>query len=404
MANLDQIKQFNDGYIFPQTYDETYLATQYISAHMLEVPENVISKLQEKIEEKGLYFGDSELIREIVVGLIKGNIILQGPPGTGKTTLAKIVCEVFNVGYDETTAAAEWTTFDTIGGLQPSTNAAGSEIMVGKMGYVTRSVFNCCNTVLKKQHYQGDKQASWLILDELNRCEIDKAFGDLFTVFGSDGLAESRAINLWFENDDNKKKIYMPNTFRIIGAMNNIDKNYVFDISQGLSRRFTFINVLPPTEELFDNEIANAKKISKNRVINKLSYYSGTKIDTNLMDKIDADFVADDTERVLVDILKHIRYLHDDDDSYLGLSVGTAQIIDLYENIFLSAIIDEYYSATDKKSLMQKIVDNSLCTRIIPQMDGFDYIRLNNFYDEINRKTDYKFLKKTLSEIKKFNR
>jgi len=76
----------------------------------------------------------------------------------------------------------------------------------------------------------------------------------------------------------------------------------------------------------------------------------------------------------------------------------------LYENIYLSAVIDEYHNATDKKSLIQKIVDNSLCTRIIPQMDGFDYIRLNNFYDEINRKTDYKFLKKTLSEIKRFNR
>lgn len=66
------------------------IAIQYISAHMLEVPENVISKLQGKIEEKGLYFGDSDLIREIVVGLIKGNIILQGPPGTGKKLWQKL--------------------------------------------------------------------------------------------------------------------------------------------------------------------------------------------------------------------------------------------------------------------------------------------------------------------------
>lgn len=403
MANLDQIQQFNEGYIYPQDYQESYIATKHICFKILDIPANVIEVLKEKISEKGLYFGNDELLKEIVVGIIKGNVILQGPPGTGKTTLAKIICDVFNVSYDERTAAAEWTTFDTIGGLQPSTNESGQEIMIGKLGCVTNSVYNCCNAVLKKEHYNGEKQANWLILDELNRCEIDKAFGDLFTVFGSDGLSEKRAISLWFENDENKKKIFMPNCYRIIGAMNNIDKNFVFDMSQGLSRRFTFINILPPSEEFFSNEIVNAKAIARKRVKEKLGNYNGIIIDNKYMDTFEKESVYIDAETILIDFLKHIRYFREEDDSYLGLAIGTAQIIDLFENIYLMAVVGEFEKSDDKQEDIYNIIDSSVGGRIVPQMDGFDYIRLSNYCDEIGGKPEYKFFKHTLAEIRKFN-
>lgn len=119
MANLDQIEQFNNGNIFPENYDLTYVATKHIATEAISIPNNVLGLLKSKIEEKGLYFGNDDVLSEIVTGLVKGNIILQGPPGTGKTTLAKIICEVFNVDYDEATAISDWTTYDTIGGLQP---------------------------------------------------------------------------------------------------------------------------------------------------------------------------------------------------------------------------------------------------------------------------------------------
>lgn len=112
MANLDQIEQFNNGNIFPETYEDTYLATKHIAGKSIDVPENVVEKLKEKIQEKGLYFGDDSVLREIATGVVKGNIILQGPPGTGKTSLAKIICEVFNVEYDEATAISDWTTYE----------------------------------------------------------------------------------------------------------------------------------------------------------------------------------------------------------------------------------------------------------------------------------------------------
>lgn len=218
MANLDQIEQFNKGNIFPEDYSLTYVATKHISAKAISIPGNVLDKLKSKIKERGLYFGNDDVLSEIVTGLVKGNIILQGPPGTGKTTLAKIICEVFNVDYDEATAISDWTTYDTIGGLQPDFDGK-NEILTGKNGCIVESILHCCNTVVKNEHYSGEKQASWLILDELNRCEIDKVFGELFTVFGSDSLSAQRSIRLWYEKDENKKRIYIPNRYRIIGAM-----------------------------------------------------------------------------------------------------------------------------------------------------------------------------------------
>ena len=181
MANVNKIEQYNKGTVFPDSYEETYLATKHISDIKLAIPNDIFKKLKQKIEEKGLYFGDDSVLRNIIAGIIKGNIILQGPPGTGKTTLAKIICDVFEVAYTEATANSDWTTYDSIGGLQPSANDEGHEVIEGKNGYVVSSILKCCDLIVKNENDNGTLQGNWLILDELNRCEIDKVFGDLFT-------------------------------------------------------------------------------------------------------------------------------------------------------------------------------------------------------------------------------
>ena len=270
MANVNKIEQYNKGTVFPDNYEETYLATKHISDIKLNIPENALQKIKEKIDEKGLYFGDDAVLRNIIAGIIKGNIILQGPPGTGKTTLAKLICDVFDVSYTEATTNSDWTTYDSIGGLQPTANEDGREVIEGKNGYVVSSVLKCCDLIVQHENNGGKSQGNWLILDELNRCEIDKVFGDLFTALGSDSSEVERVINLWYQKDQNKKMIYIPNRFRIIGAMNNVDKNFVNDISQGLSRRFTFIDILPPEEKYFMTEAQNAKKLHKRGLLKKL--------------------------------------------------------------------------------------------------------------------------------------
>lgn len=404
MANLDQIEQFNNGNIFPETYEDTYLATKHIAGKSINVPENVVEKLKEKIQEKGLYFGDDNVLREIAAGIVKGNIILQGPPGTGKTSLAKIICDVFNVEYDEATAISDWTTYDTIGGLQPDADETGHEVLSGKNGCIVESIVHCCNSVVQSEHYEGEKQASWLILDELNRCEIDKVFGELFTAFGNDSLAAPKSIRLWYEKDKNKKRIYIPNRYRIIGAMNNIDKNFVFDISQGLSRRFTFIEILPPVEEYFDKEVVNAKFQAQKRVIGKIDTYGSLTIDEQYFKMINENAAFSAAEREMKDLIRHIRYQRTEDSSYLGLEIGTAQIIDVYETLYISLIMDGCDSETVKKEDILSLIDVVVASRIVPQIDGFDYMKLNAFYSSISEKPEYSAFKKSKGAIYKFIR
>lgn len=404
MANLNQIEQFNNGNIFPETYDDTYLATKHIAGKSINVPEDIVEKLKEKIQEKGLYFGDDSVLREIATGVVKGNIILQGPPGTGKTSLAKIICEVFNVEYDEATAISDWTTYDTIGGLQPDADENGHEVLSGKKGCIVESIIHCCNSVVQSEHYEGEKQASWLILDELNRCEIDKVFGELFTAFGNDSLTAPKSIRLWYEKDKNKKCIYIPNRYRIIGAMNNIDKNFVFDISQGLSRRFTFIEILPPVEEYFDKEVANAKLQAQKRVIGKIGTYGALTIDEEYFKMINDNTAFSAAERDMKDLIRHIRYQRAENPSYLGLEIGTAQIIDVYETLYISLIMDGRDWETVKKEDILSLIDVVVASRIVPQIDGFDYIKLNAFYSSISEKPEYSAFKKSKGAIYKFIR
>ncbi len=402
MAKLDQIEQFNNGNIFPETYDNTYLATRYIADKAIVIPDNVLEKLKEKIEERGLYFGDESVLQEIITGIIKGNVILQGPPGTGKTSLAKIICEVFNVDYNEATAISDWTTYDTIGGLQPDVDGSGNEILIGKNGCIVESIVNCCNSIVQSEHYEGEKQASWLILDELNRCEIDKVFGELFTAFGNDSLSIPKSIQLWYEKDTNKKQLFVPNRYRIIGAMNNIDKNFVFDISQGLSRRFTFIEILPPEEGFFESEVDNAKIQAQKRVMEKVSNYGLLKIDEEFFNIINDNTTFSVAEHDFRSFIRHIRYKREEDASFLGLELGTAQIIDAFETFYISLIMGGYDFSNMKKETVISIMDTVIASRIIPQIDGFDYIRLNEFYSAICKKTEFNGFVKAKGIIHRF--
>ena len=68
MANVNKIEQYNKGTVFPDSYEETYLATKHISDIKLTIPSDIFAKLKQKIEEKGLYFGEDSILRNIIAG------------------------------------------------------------------------------------------------------------------------------------------------------------------------------------------------------------------------------------------------------------------------------------------------------------------------------------------------
>ncbi len=207
------------------------------------------------------------------------HLILIGPHGTAKTSLARAVCEFasgkrwidpnkpaggvapepppkYSHGYNLTTATADWTTFDTIGGYMPDQN----QMLQFRPGLFLEAI----------------RKGSWLIIDEINRAEIDKAIGPLFTVLSGQQVDLPYKVNgqdvrilpaleerpdgepvdsmTWWIPKELKPEDYnyvIAPAWRIIGTMNVYDKSSLFQLSFAFMRRFAFIDVDLPDDQSY---------------------------------------------------------------------------------------------------------------------------------------------------------
>ena len=160
---------------------------------------------------------------------IKKNIILQGVPGVGKTFVAKrIAFSMMGVKDVERVMMVQfhqsYSYEDFIMGFRPSTD--GFELKRG-------AFYNFC----KKAEIDGDNDY-FFIIDEINRGNLSKIFGELFMLIEND----KRGVSLQLLYSD--EKFSVPKNIYIIGMMNTADRSLAM-LDYALRRRFAFFEIKP---------------------------------------------------------------------------------------------------------------------------------------------------------------
>ena len=200
---------------------DLFIDTKYTKDNFLQevyITENEYDKLEKLITEKK-------------------NIILQGSAGVGKTYAAKRLA--YSIIGEEDKARVKMIQFhqsysyeDFIMGYRPNEN--GFELKEGVF-------YNFCK---EAEEDEGNKY--FLIIDEINRGNISKIFGELFMLIENDKRGEGEALELIYKEDE---KFFVPENLYIIGLMNTADRSLAM-LDYALRRRFAFYDMKPA----FDSE------------------------------------------------------------------------------------------------------------------------------------------------------
>lgn len=277
------------------------------------------------MDDAGLLLADSSaLAKQLVTAIEAGHVVLQGPPGTGKTTVARILAEVYSADLRVTTSTADWSTYDVIGGLRPVDDGS----FAPALGVVSEAVLACAESV-----NTGAKKATWLLIDEFNRADIDKAIGPLYTVLSSNAPSHllETPLELWFERSG-RKELWVPTAFRIIATMNDVDASYVNSLSQGLSRRFQFVSIgvaVDETAVIAESEAALSMARQRWSEVTGLSAVPGTP--------------------AIVTVLANVLHAVRNPGGKVQWPLGTAQIVDVWFSLLVQS--DGDLSAVDLEAL-----------------------------------------------------
>jgi 5-methylcytosine-specific restriction protein B len=185
----------------------------------------------------------------------KGQVILYGPPGTGKTHWALVTArelaarswfgrswgDLAPSQRDDLRRAVVTCTFhpaygyeDFLEGFRP-TERGGALVFERRDGVFKR----LCDEA------RGREERFFLVIDEINRGDIPRIFGELLTLLEKTRRDEEATLAL------SGQRFSVPRNVLVIGTMNTADRSIAL-LDAALRRRFGFVELMPDSAALGD--------------------------------------------------------------------------------------------------------------------------------------------------------
>ena len=190
-------------------------------------------ELQDALDD--LFLSRAAVLESLALLRYKKNLVLQGPPGVGKTFFAKRLAYHLLGEKDEDRMALvqfhqSYSYEDFVQGYRPTGD--------GHFSLVDGPFMRFCDRAL-----QDADSPYVLVIDEINRGNLSKLFGELLLLLEGDKRGQGWATTLSYAPPQTPD-FYVPDNLYVIGTMNTADRSLAM-VDYALRRRFAFLEVPP---------------------------------------------------------------------------------------------------------------------------------------------------------------
>ena len=226
----------NQGSLFRLKESEYEIIRDMIDEKNLGQPQ-VIDTFSKQQAMNGLFLDETQFDKMIDALKEKKNLLLQGAPGVGKSFIAKRIAYSL-IGLKDPSRVQviqfhqSYAYEDFIQGYSPTTK--------GEFALKHGLFFDFCRRAIRDE---SSKKPYVFIIDEINRGNLSKIFGELMMLIEHDKRGKEHAIPLTYSQAADEK-FYIPENLYVIGMMNTADRSLAM-VDYALRRRFRFITLKP---------------------------------------------------------------------------------------------------------------------------------------------------------------